>query len=177
MPEVKEGGEFWFGKNGPPVLEGFRILTDLVVNNQNNPGYMIRFANQLKKRRYIHPREFFEYLSKHELEELLEKSNEALIYLKKSQSDYDKFRASASVIFSCTALLLKAEGESTVPLHLMETYCANFMSLLAIHKFGYLGVVKPKYENFTVFGTDRELFDKKDDDSGAKETKETPPET
>lgn len=177
MPEVKEGGEFWFGKRGPPIVSGFMIDLDKVVANQQNLSCAIKFAEQLKKRTYIHPREFFDYLSKYEIEELVDLSTETMIYMKQSQSDFDKYKSSFHKIITCTALLIKAEGESVIPFNLMETYCINFISLLTIHKFGYLGVINPKYENFTVFGTHRELFDKTDDDSGKTETKEIPPET
>lgn len=176
MPEVKEGGEFWFGKNGPPFISGYKIDLDMVINDQKNPGYMIRFAQQLKRRTYIHPREFFEYLTKHEIEELLELSNQAVVFLRQSETDYDKYKGSASKILDCAALLAKAEGESVLPFEVMQIYCGNFMSLLAIHKFGYLGVVKPKYENFTVFGTNRELFDKSDEGKDASKEEDKPKE-
>lgn len=159
MPEVKEGGEFWFGKNGPPVLFGIQVNLESVISNQQNSGFMIRFANQLKKRRYIHPREFFEYLSFYESKELFDTTNEASIFIKQSQSDFDKYRTSMNKIITCICLLAKAEGEPVLTVPQIYSYIENFAMLVILHKLHTEGTIKAKYENFTILGTDRPLFD------------------
>lgn len=159
MPEVKEGGEFWFGKNGPIILSGVKVDINQFVNNQLNPGYAIRFAQQLKTRKYIHPKEFFEYLSDYETEELLQLAKEYTIFYEESQHDFDKYKSSAYKIISCAALLAKAEGESIIPFSEVKLYSNIFCNLILLHSLSKKGIIKVNYENFTIFGTDRPLFD------------------
>lgn len=159
MPEVKEGGEFWFGKNGPPVLYGVSLDLKNFVNTQSNPGYFIRFAQQLIIRRYVHPKEFFEYLSDYETDELLEIAKECSIFYGQSQHDFDKYRSSAIQMTNGMLLLAKAEGESVVSFIQARLCCDIFCNLILLHNLSKKGIIKANYENFTVFGTTKPLFD------------------
>lgn len=176
MPEVKEGGEFWFGKNGPPVLQGVILNLDGYINNQLNPGYNIRFALQLKSRRYIHPKEFFEYLSDYETEEILQLAKEYTIFMSESQYDFDKYRSSVFKIVQCAHLLAKSEGESIVSFQETRFYADNFCTLILLHSLSNKGIIKANYENFTVFGTDKPLFDIINNENKPAEPDESKPE-
>lgn len=171
MPEVINA-DFWNGKQGPYQMQGIGLKLDKIINNQEYPGYIIKFAQQLKLRTYVHPKEFFINLTKYESKELIETGLFAFEWFKRTDSNWNMYHSNSRDIMAIAMLLAKAEGESLVEHMNMIQYCMNLLGLIVIHRNHLEGVIVAKYDNFTVLGTNRNFFDVKKEDSAGTAGKE-----
>lgn len=139
------------------------LFLDKVIEKDDLPGFIIRFAVQLEKRSYVQPREFFEKLSDFESAELAFIVAGAISYLVRKDVDDQKHYKDLYLATLCASLLARAEGKIEIVNDDLEEFIGGIVDLTRIHMLHRKGTIVANYENFTIFETNRPLFTLKPD--------------
>lgn len=134
------------------------LMLKTIIEKDDLPGFIVRFAVQLDKRSYVKPREFFEKLSDFESAELAIIVAGTINYLVREDVNDQKHYRDIYLATLCASLLARAEGKIEVENDDIDELLGGIIDLTRIHMLHRKGTVIANYENFTIFETTRPLF-------------------